>query len=430
MENNRSKRKIVYLILSILVAVGCWFFVDTALGTEATITIENILVEYVGEETALMERGLLLLDDSDQYVTLQLRAKRSVIAQLNPDEVRIQADLSGITDVGEQSVKWDEIYPSSEFSESITVIDGSPYTVTVNIGELHSKEIPIRYEIQGVVAEGYSAGAIELSQETMEVRGLEEDVEQVSYAMVTLEIDEATRAVTRTVDYVLCDEEGNEISETALQTSVETIDITMPVNVTKQLRLVVDFVEAPGASVENVKYTISPSYITVSGDAEMMESMNVVALESFDLLDLSGNMTYNYVITLPDGVENLSGYTRATMEIAFIDMKNTTVMSEGFVIDNVPDGKIATVVTTQLGVRIFGATADVDAITTDDIVLRMDMSDYGGASGTYTVAVTVELSTDGDIGLLGTYQAQVNLTDEIEEEELQEENEDDTSSDG
>ncbi|WP_409968772.1 CdaR family protein [Bengtsoniella intestinalis] len=429
MENNTGKRKIMLIAISVLIAMATWFMVDSASSTEVTITISDIMVEYVGEETALAERGLLLLDDSDQYVTLQLRGVRSLISKLDPDQMRVEADLSSITEVGVQSVTCYEIFPNSEFS-SITVVDKSPYAIKVSIGDLFSKEIPVRYEIQGAVAEGYSAGAIELSLESFEIRGLQETIEQVSYAKVVLEIDEATRSVSETLSYEYYDAQGNVVDGTDIQSDVSTIDITMPVNITKQLRLVVDFVEAPGASLENVEYTLSPSTVSVTGDAELLERINVIVLESFDLLELSGNTTYNYVIELPEGVENLSGYTRATMEISFIDMNNSTILSSNYVVNNVPDGKVATVLSDSVGVRVFGTSADVSAILPDDFTLTIDMSDYSGASGTYTVPVEVTLDTDGDIGLLGTYQVQVNLADEPEPEEELQESEDDTSSNG
>lgn len=430
MENKTSTRKIVHMSISIVIAICTWLFVDTINATEVTIVIEDIKVEYVGVETDLASRGLLLLDDSDQYVTLTLQGVRNLITKLDPDLMRVEADLSEITTTGEQEVTYHEIYPSSEFTNNITVIEGTPYQITVNIGNLYSKDIPVRYEIQGAVAEGYSAGAIELSVESFEIRGLQETIEQVEYAKVILEIDEATRSVTQTLAYEYYDASGNVVDGKDIQTDVDTIDITMPVNITKQIRMVVDFEQAPGASLDNVSYTLSPEYVSVTGDAELLERMNVIVLDTFDLLDLSGNSTYYYSLDLPDGVENLSGYSRVTMEIAFVDMSNVTVVADQFVINNIPDGKIATVVTSSVGVRIFGTSTDVAAVSAQDMTLTIDMSDYSGASGTYTVPVTVTLDTAGDVGLSGTYQVQVNLADEPEPEEELQESDDDTSSNG
>lgn len=437
-KNNATTKKVVYIAISVFIAMFAWFSVDNSNGTQATIEVNNILIEYEGADTILAERGLMLLEDSDQTVSLELRGKRSLITKLDPDDVRIQANLTEITSVGQQSISYYVVYPSSEFNtNSIAVVDQSAYTVMVNIGELYSKEIPVRYEIEGSVADGYNAGAVVTEPATVEVRGQQELIDQVSYAKVHFVIDDATQTVVQTLQYDYYDVDNNLIDGSELRASVDEIQVTMPVYITKELSLIVNFTEDVGARLENVRYSISPATITVSGEADKLEDIDSIFLGTFDLLTLEGKTTYNYVIDIPEGCENLSGSTRALMDISFTDMQNATVLTSNYILENMPEEKVATILTSELAVRIFGTAEDVGAVTAENLEILVNMDEFTAASGTYTVPVEVRFTTDGDVGLLGTYQVRVTISDppeepedtQTEEDDQEGEKQDDTSGD-
>ncbi|MCI2057159.1 MAG: CdaR family protein, partial [Oscillibacter sp.] len=372
----------------------------------------NIPIEFVGENTTLADRGLMLLDSSEEAVTLKLEGSRRMIAQLDPEKIRVQVDLSDVTETGKQNISTKIIYPDSKFSKNLTLISNSSYTVTVNIGELYSRDVEIRCDIQGAVADGYIAGEIQFQPGTLEIRGVETDVDTVSYAKVTLPIDNATETVTQMLDYKLYDTNNQEIDSNNIHPTIDQIQVTLPVNVVKELPLTLNFLEADGASLTNVDYTISPASITVSGDAAKLKGVESVMLDDFDLSELNGSATYNYAITVPDGCENLSGVTRATLKISFKDMTSATIEATQFETENVPEGKSVTVLTSELDVTIRGTSVDVAAVTADYLTVVADLKDVSSASGSYTVPATIRIDSGGDVGVVGTYQVKVNISDE------------------
>ena len=89
------------------------------------------------------------------------------------------------------------------------------------------------------------------------------------------------------------------------------------------MKLTVDFQEAPGALLKDMVYAIKPDSIMVSGDATVLNGMDSIVLDSFDLLSVTTeNTSHSYAILVPDGCENLSGVTRATLEIGYPDRFN------------------------------------------------------------------------------------------------------------
>ena len=158
----------------------------------------------------------------------------------------------------------------------------------------------VHYEIIGNVAEGYYAGEVQLSQETIEIRGQKEALQDVSYAKVSLDIGtDAVSSVSDTLSYQFFDRKGKLLDSENIHSDVESIDVTLPVNVTKDLELTMNFQEAPGAKLDNVNVYINPRKITVTGDADKLRNINKLVLADFDLLTLNSDTIYNYVIPIP-----------------------------------------------------------------------------------------------------------------------------------
>lgn len=413
-ETKRGKgRQALYIAFSVLVACLIWLYVDSSSKTESAVTVSDIPIEYIGKDTTLADRGLMLLPDSDQTVTLELRALRRVVAKLDPDKIRVQADLSNITATGAQTINYRIFYPSAVSSNNVTVVRASSYTVRVDIGELYSRDVNIHCALAGTgVAEGYIAGEVQCSPATLEIRGQQEYVDQVAYARVTLDVNNATGTVSKSLAYKLYDAKDNLIEDTSnLHATVDQIQVTLPVNVIKELPLKMSFKEGPGARISNLDYAISPAAVTVSGDADLLQGVNEIVLDNFDLTAFSTPTTYNYAIPIPEGCENLSGSTRATLTIRFKDMLTRTLTATDFQCENIPDGKTVTVLTAELPITVRGISADVAALTNDDVSLLVDLKDVTASSGSYTVEAQVKIRTNGDVGSVGNYQARVTIED-------------------
>ncbi|MCI6568305.1 MAG: CdaR family protein [Dysosmobacter sp.] len=438
MRNNQGdKANALYILISILVAIAIWIYVDSSgnggSAYETTVSVENIPVEFYGEDTYLADKGLMLLDDTESTVSVEVSGSKTALMKLDVSAIRVRADVSDITSTGTQSISWRVIFPTSFDSSNVSYKPKKPstYAVSVNVGELYRKSVDVRCDIQGAVAEGYIAGEVQCQPNVLELRGQQAEVEKISYAKVVLPIDNIRETTTQTLTYKLYDENDREVDSVNVHPVTDRIQVVLPVNVIKELPLVINFVEAPGSRVANLDYTIEPLSVTVSGDAALLRDVDSIVLEeSFDLESFSGEATYNYQITLPDGCENLSGVTRATLKIRYKDLVTATVTTSRIEYENAPEGKTVTVLTSDLPVTLRGTSADVNAVTPEDVILLADLRDVSSASGSYTVPVEVRVDTNGDVGVVGTYQIRITISDIVEDEEPGIGDENDTDSNG
>ena len=411
-NESTAKTNWLYLVFAFLLAVGIWAVADENHTALRDTTIKDIPLEYVGEDTTLANKGLMLMEDSDRYVTIKLEGPRTVIADLDPDTVRVQADLSNVYTTGYQNLVYRLVYEnrSSYFAANLSNISAEN-TVKIQVGALSQKEIEIRYDIHGNVADGYIAGKIEVTPNVLSVQGRADEVSAVSYAEVILNIDNATESVDETLKYVLYDSQNNPITDHSLRVSEEEVRVTMPVNIIKEIPLKIDFVEDVGSRLSNTNWKLEPSSITVYGDASALADLDSILLDTIVLSTLDGDMTYNYVIPLPDGCENISGVTRAELKLSFKDLLVKNVEAGVFVCENQPKGKVVKVLTAHLPITLRGTSADLNIVSSENITVVADLSDISSASGNYTVPAEIRLDTKGDIAIIGSYQIRVNISE-------------------
>lgn len=422
-SEKKNNRKALYLLLAFLVAAGIWFYADEYTNKGGPYTKERVITDipitYTGVDTALADRGLMLLDEgTDMTIDMTVEGGRRRVSEMDASDIRVTVDLSNIENPGVQTVRYQYAF-TGKFSSSITFKSASISNATVNISELYSKTVDVKCELIGNVAEGYSAGQLQLSADTLEIRGQQEDIDPVSYAKVTLDLGEdAMETISKTLTLQFYDANNQLLDGTGIHPTVESVQATLPVNVTKVLQLVMNYKEYPGASMRNLKREIKPATITVSGDAAQLKNIDTITLGDFDLMELMGDnptTRHSYSIIIPDGCQNLSGVTRATLEVEFIDMAEAEVVANQFDATNVPEGKSIRILTEELPVSIFGTTADVGAVSAENITVVADLSDYSAASGTYTVPAIVQVATSGDVGVSGTYQVRVTIQEQSPE---------------
>ncbi|MBR7146191.1 MAG: STAS domain-containing protein, partial [Oscillospiraceae bacterium] len=215
MEQSNT-RKAVYLGISLIVSLLIWFAVSG--NAEVSIDVADVPVEFLNEATSLAEKGLMRIDTEVPTVDLTLRTTRSNVYKLDTDEIRLLADLGSVTAPGAQSINYSISFPPNVASSEVKIEYPAARTVIVNIGELFRKDVDVRCEVVGSVAEGYLAESVRLTPKTIEIRGQQEDIVNVNYAQVTLDVSGAKAMME------LCEKlehEGVDVSFCGVQENVK-----------------------------------------------------------------------------------------------------------------------------------------------------------------------------------------------------------------
>ncbi len=413
-RDSDKSRKIFRIIGSILIAIAIWFYVDTVKTTNVTTTVRNIPVEFASEETVLADNELMLLSGYDTTIDLQLKGPRKILWKLDKNKIRIVADTSGITDTGMQSLKYQVIYPDNVQPNQIQVEWASAYSVTVTVGELYTKEVPIHCDIKGEAAKGFLAEDVILDPAELVLRAQRDDLLNVSYAKVEMDISNADETVIKTLKFQLYDYNDIPVDNENIRVATSLIQATVPVKMVKMVPLKVNFVEADGSTMKQIDFSIDPAEVKLVGEKDTLDTIEKIVLDTIYLQDLEASESLHYDIHLPDGVKMIDGPKKATVTIVTKGVSEQTISVDQFRTAHVPEGYEAEVVTGSLEITVRGLTKEVEALKSEDLQIIADLSDIK-KEGSYTVPVKIKVKGFENVGVKGSYHVIVNVSKMTEE---------------
>ena len=403
-----KKNKLMRIVISIVAALAFWVYMEIQEPVDVTTEVRDIPVEFTGEDTTLADRGLMLLSGYDTTVDLELQGSRSVLWKLNKDEVRVVVNTASITSAGTQKLRYSVDFPDEIPDNSISVKNASVWNVTVKVGELYTKEVPIKVELRGSVPAGFFTEDVIVDPVKLTLRAPREELLNVSYAKVTLNIGDATSTLIKTLEYTLYDYNDIPVYNDEIRASTKLIQATLPIRTTKEVPLRVELIGAEQHS-DSIHVDISPAMVTIVGEVDTIADINSITLDKIYVEDLVTGLNgpYSYTIKTPVGVSTADGAKEAIVTVAVNGTTEGSVFVDTVNCEGVADGLRAHVIT-PLEVSLWGTEEAILAITPEQVLVRVDVSEITEA-GTYTLPAVVTLQNATGVSVRGTYEVTVQV---------------------
>ena len=409
MNKAMKKSKLLMILIALASSVALWLYVVTVVNPEDTITLYNIPVNFVGEDVLMDDQNLMITQGADATVTLKFNGKRSELKNLDQENVAVTVDVSRITKAGTYRMNYTIDYLVDVNESNFDEVDRNPGNLSISVEEMVTQTIPVRGVFNGTVADGYVAEEMTFNHEQITIRGTKEAVSNVSYAQVILERENLDKTVTATVGYTLIGTDGEPADTANIVVDVTEIEVTLPVVKYKQIPLTVNLIDGGGATAEDVTYEISPSYITISGDADVVDGINQIVLGEIDLAQVEQDGTVDFPILIPNDSRNVSGDESATVSLKFKGLATRSIRVSTIEFINVPEDLEPESMTQMLQATIRASEEDIDAISSNNVRAVADLSEYT-QPGTYTVPVTIYVDVYAEAGGAGNYNVVLSLT--------------------
>ncbi len=404
--------KLLYALLAIAIAVGIWVYVAVVENPDGKIDITGIPITFLNEET-LAENGLMISDGRSQQVTLRVEGSWSTLAKLDQEKERISlfVDVGQIIAPGEQHMTYTVSLPSGY--SNVTVRNRNPGSVDFTVSRILKKEIEVRGIFTGTLADGYMKDEFRIQPEKITVSGLEEQVKQISHALVTVEGEKLTDTVTGEMEFALISVQNKQLRDLDVTCSAQSVSVTMPVYQTADLPLTVKLIAGGGVPVteEFVTCTIQPKSIAVSGSAKDLAACKEIVLGEIDLADIVGGDTLQMEIPLDSALVNLSGVTTAQVTVVIRGLETKTLKTDAIELVNVPRDRTARAVTQNVQVLLRGPADALAQVQPHHLRVVADLSQEGNATGRHTVTAEVYLDEIPNVGMVGSdYKIVVDLS--------------------
>ncbi len=397
----------VMLVISIIAAIVIWALISFGPGNiqKRTITVTQT-VDLTG--TIAGYNDLRVIGEDTFTVSVTVEGARSVIFNLNPEDIDIRPSYSEIQGAGVSEVS---LTATKVKAGSYTINAVSPSTITLNCDYWITANVPLTTDITTVSVGDQKTQQIgdlriesdEVTGGTIQVEGPQTVVKRIASVVAKIEDGGVIETTTRFfANLKALDADGNEIEATNCRftgaTADNALDITVPVWVQKSVALSYELLNKPDGLSQNGLITLTPSTITLVGEAAALEAaattIGNLGTINFDQLTPADAQT-TITLNVPSGIKVLEGNT-VSVQLA-IDNYTTKTLSysvgglEDVTVENLPTGKTITLQSQVLSdIVVCGNAATLRRITAKDLVVTLDAaSNTGTGSVRYAVRITV-----------------------------------------
>lgn len=386
-----KKYNIMLKIVSIIAAIVLWFFVMSVINPDITTTYRDVKVTLKGVTELYESREYSIVSDKNMMLNVKLRGSRNDILKLDKSDIEVICDVSEITGDGENRIDCTVITPNT----NISVANRNELKVTVVVDKITEKEIPVNVEFEGELGENLSLGEKELSPSKITVKGPKSEINSISHALVKTDISDLEESVTKTLPVFVIGNDGNELTLVYSQLLTKTVDVSIPVYLTKEVPLSASIIPGGGLTENDVNMTITPSRIKLIGERNVIEEIQSISIGMIDLKDIIDSKQKQMDILLPAGTKcfndsiasvsvTVKDITIKSIDITDIEIRGTL---NGYDISLKQDEKIT--------VRLKGNETLLNSLNPTDISAYIDANSLIiDNNGQYEVAVNVELIPD------------------------------------
>ena len=411
--------RVFRLVFSLLVAIALWLYVEYSENEDIQSGGIRVAVEFLNPEM-VTDRNLIITKIQTETITLEFSGKRSNVGKLyNSGAVRITANLADITSADINTLQYTVSYSDGINQNDLVITSRSDNYILIDVENAFKKEVPIISKVDGqLAADGYQVETLIFTPETITISGPQSEVERVESARVNIQRENLTKTVTADIPFTLIDADGKEIVSDLVTVDRENVTVIIPIRMIKEIALTVNFSYGAGAIAENTVWTISPETITVSGEPELLNSLNSLALTTVDLTKFESYYTTPVQIILPNDIVNVTGITEAeiTVSIRDLDTKRFSVPLQSVQFTNETPGYTTTTITSELDVTIRGPAEELAMLTEDNLRVIVDMTEFGNTTGSSSLPARIRVDGDGasSCGAIGEYKVSVRVTQDDE----------------
>ena len=417
-EKNQQKKEstlsiVAYVVFSLVCSLLIWVYVTESNGGETDRPFPGVMVVFEGESAMRDTRGLVISERDTTSAKVTISGNRRSLSVLDSADLKLVIDLSDITSPGNYSLAPKVEYPRRIDTSTITSATITPEVISFYVDKLSVRPVPVTGVFNGSAAEGYSADPLEFDTETIRIYGPEKIISQVDHALVEVSRTDVDKTLNFEASYTLIDVDGNRFESDEVTFDRETVNVTLPINAVKEVSLTVDLVPGAGATRDNVKWSIDPATITLTGDAETLDGVNSISIAKIDLSKVDEALTESYKIILPNDTESTDGIKEATLTLEMQGLAKKTVSIEQANISctNVSQGYEAVIMNGSLdNVVIRGPENVLRGITDNNVRAVADLTDYGTATGILSVPVRIVINGTTEAGAYGEYKVYINVT--------------------
>ncbi|MCD7826749.1 MAG: hypothetical protein LUH14_12430 [Clostridiaceae bacterium] len=407
-------------ILSVVGAILVWLLIVNVDNPYKTKTFV-VQVETENED-ALRSVNKVYEVISGSTASVNVTGKRSVVDNLDSNDIRAVADLSELSAVNSVAIK---VSLKNNTSDVVLECD---QVMKVSLEDMETKLMKITVETTGTAADGYMVGECRAKPNVIEVTGGESVIDRIATVRVLMNVNGASETFSKKLEPVAYDKKGNKVTSSTLSFSSDTVKVQAKMLQSKEVPIEVKVTGVPAEGYEYVETTCLPETIEIAGSEKKLSAISEITLpiDITGMTDHSSRLNQEISISdyLDQGITLANDDDSVSVSIVIESLKERQI---SFSVDDIrfkelPDGYTAKIAEKKSSVSIVIRAREsvLSEIDDTDSLGYLDCSEV--EEGTYSLPLKLEL--DEDYTVLSQVKVKVKITkedDSAEEEETAEE---------
>lgn len=379
-------------LISLLFAIGLWYYVVMDKNPTTTANYKNIEVT-IKSEDYLTKRNLAIVDPIEPVVNVELRGTIKKLNEIKRSDIIVTADMYGVTgDSAEIDLKY-------TVPDGVTIVNKSHDKMTFKFDEEVEKSFPIKVDTIGELPSN-NMQLIEAEPVPKEVKisGFKKEVAKIDkdQVKVTLDLSIITESGKITKDIEVYDRNGDPMKNLIMDNTKATVNIYISSSKQVSIKPVVKN-EPENFSMSDLK--LSKDKVTILGEEKILKNITEVNTEPIDLQGITSNATLKVKLDLPEGVTLLTGENgEETIDVQIITHSEETGVTSKRLVKELSELKILNNdensgvlfpnSENDIDIDIYGAEEKIKNIKVDDIILSIDIK--GLKQGKHDVTIQAE----------------------------------------
>lgn len=415
--------------LSVICASILWLIVMNINDPIDEQRFVGIPVELINTDAITDEGKVYQILENTNTVNVTVRAKRSVLDQIDRDNIHAVADLSEVSVTNLVTIK----LSSNRYSNQIDSITSNTEFLKLNIEDVRQKQFPIQISTIGMPADGYLTGTVTAGQTVVRLKGPESVIERVHSVQAVVDVTGMISDVSTTASIVLYDADGKRVEDDSIQYNISSVEVKVSILATKSVPFVYHVSGTPADGYEMTgRITGTYDKITIAGPQSVLDAISNIEIPA-EALNVTGQTdSLHALITVADYLpadveivtdEEHTGLLGVLVEIEPLETTSVTIPEERIQILNVPEGYEYNLVdsgTPSISVRAIPTV--MEGVDEESFVGQIDLGAYfeqqnvtEPADGVYSIEA-VFVMPDRVTQVQRLYVS-IELTKTVEEEE-------------
>ncbi len=405
MDKGKDQTLIVKLIC-ILLSFGLWLYISNVENPVRTYEIKKVPVELVNTDI-LKNSNFSVVDNQQFTVDLKLEGPSSEMSKVKKEDFKIVADMATYAlREGENTIPVQIItYP-----ENVTIKNNGFLGIKVMLEKYISKNFDIISDVKLSYKAHIYENSKSINPRTVSVSGGKSQVEKISKAVLLGEEKDIQSNFSKTYEIKFLDEAGHEVTGIEPSNTSAQLIVTVKNGKSVPINIRTTGILPEGYVLE--KSELSKSTVNISGDDDVLNSIDKIDTEYIDISNLTSNNTIVAKLNVPDGI--VLKDSNETVDVKFTVVKEEPVSKE--IVGNVnyidvPEGFILESSTQGVKVNLHGLRDQLDKVNAENIQVTVNLSDIT-EEGTFTYTPEVIINNE-NITLLSVENVEVTLKKKV-----------------